>query len=272
MLGKKIQQLRKDNGMSQEELASKLTLSRQAISKWELGESVPDTENVVQLSKLFGVTTDYLLYDDYEENKINSITDRDAESISEENIDENDASPEKSINIKTRIEKHRVWIIVVLLTVLAALIILLLTRMNYVQVFINSPESSEVYALLSVNNIRMKVEEGNIYVPESIVEEALQIILENGFIPASGSARAGNILNIQLAEDLKAQIIQLHKIEDALVVVNDGLVSVLLTIANDEELTDPEIQTLYSLIGNAVPRFFDIKITDSNLNFYEIGG
>ena len=66
MLGRKIQQLRKSRGMSQEELASKLTISRQAISKWELGESMPDTENVVQLSKLFGVTTDYLLYDDYE--------------------------------------------------------------------------------------------------------------------------------------------------------------------------------------------------------------
>ena len=66
MLGSKIQRLRKDNGMSQEELASKLTISRQAISKWELGESMPDTENVVQLSKLFGVTTDFLLYDEYE--------------------------------------------------------------------------------------------------------------------------------------------------------------------------------------------------------------
>ena len=69
MLGKKIQQLRKDSGMSQEELASKLTISRQAISKWELGESMPDTENVVQLSKLFGVSTDYLLKDELEADK-----------------------------------------------------------------------------------------------------------------------------------------------------------------------------------------------------------
>ncbi|MDR2569638.1 MAG: helix-turn-helix domain-containing protein [Oscillospiraceae bacterium] len=65
-LGEKILQLRKVNGMSQEELASQLTISRQAISKWELGESVPDTENVLQLSKLFGVSTDYLLNDNYE--------------------------------------------------------------------------------------------------------------------------------------------------------------------------------------------------------------
>lgn len=65
-LGDKIHQLRKASGMSQEELASQLTISRQAISKWELGESVPDTENVLQLSKLFGVSTDYLLNDDCE--------------------------------------------------------------------------------------------------------------------------------------------------------------------------------------------------------------
>ncbi len=52
MLGEKIQRLRKEKGLSQEQLAAQLTISRQAISKWELGESMPDTENIVQLSKL----------------------------------------------------------------------------------------------------------------------------------------------------------------------------------------------------------------------------
>jgi transcriptional regulator with XRE-family HTH domain len=65
MLGEKIRQLRKGRGLSQEELAGQLTVSRQALSKWELGESVPDTENVVQLSKIFNVSTDYLLNEDY---------------------------------------------------------------------------------------------------------------------------------------------------------------------------------------------------------------
>ena len=64
--GEKIQFLRKQNGMSQEQLASQLTVSRQAISKWELDSSVPDTDNVVQLSKLFKVSADYLLNDDIE--------------------------------------------------------------------------------------------------------------------------------------------------------------------------------------------------------------
>ena len=64
LLGEKIQILRKQKGISQEQLAAQMTVSRQAISKWELGESVPDVENVVQLSKIFNVTTDYLLQSD----------------------------------------------------------------------------------------------------------------------------------------------------------------------------------------------------------------
>ena len=62
-LGEKIQRLRKEKGISQEELAAQLSVSRQAVSKWELGESMPDTENVVRLSNLFEVTTDFLLKD-----------------------------------------------------------------------------------------------------------------------------------------------------------------------------------------------------------------
>ena len=52
--------------MSQEDLAEKLDVSRQAISRWESGAAMPDANNILQLSKLFGVTTDYLLNDDYQ--------------------------------------------------------------------------------------------------------------------------------------------------------------------------------------------------------------
>jgi transcriptional regulator with XRE-family HTH domain len=65
-LADKILNLRKVHGISQEVLAWKLNVSRQAISRWEMGTAQPDTQNVLQLSKLFGVTTDYLLNDDYE--------------------------------------------------------------------------------------------------------------------------------------------------------------------------------------------------------------
>lgn len=63
IFGEKLQLLRKQKGLSQEKLSEQLKVSRQAISKWELGESLPDTENVVKLSKLFGVSIDYLLND-----------------------------------------------------------------------------------------------------------------------------------------------------------------------------------------------------------------
>ena len=65
-LSDKIVKLRKVNGWSQEELAEKLNVSRQAISRWEGATAQPDATNILQLSKLFGVTTDYLLNDEYE--------------------------------------------------------------------------------------------------------------------------------------------------------------------------------------------------------------
>lgn len=63
-LGEKIQQLRKTIDLSQEQLAEQLNVSRQAVSKWELGESLPDINKIIQLSKLFQVSTDYLLHDE----------------------------------------------------------------------------------------------------------------------------------------------------------------------------------------------------------------
>lgn len=67
MIGNKISFCRKKAGMSQEALATKLNISRQAVSRWETGEAVPDTDKIIQLSRLFHVSTDYLLLDEIEE-------------------------------------------------------------------------------------------------------------------------------------------------------------------------------------------------------------
>ena len=61
----KIIKHRKANGWSQEDFAEKLNVSRQAVSRWENGTALPDAQNILQISKLFRVTTDYLLNDDY---------------------------------------------------------------------------------------------------------------------------------------------------------------------------------------------------------------
>lgn len=59
----KLYELRKQKGFSQEELASRLNVSRQTVSKWELGESSPDMEKLVAMSDLFGITLDELVLD-----------------------------------------------------------------------------------------------------------------------------------------------------------------------------------------------------------------
>ena len=64
-LGNKISKIRKDNNLTQEDFAEKLDVSRQAISRWENGTALPDAQNILQISKLFNVTADYLLNDDY---------------------------------------------------------------------------------------------------------------------------------------------------------------------------------------------------------------
>ena len=63
-IANRLVELRKKNGYSQEELAAKLGLSRQAISKWERAEASPDTDNLICLAKLYGVSLDELLKND----------------------------------------------------------------------------------------------------------------------------------------------------------------------------------------------------------------
>ena len=63
----KLIQLRKKNGWSQEDLANEIGVSRQSVSKWESAQSVPDLNKVLKLSKIFNVSTDYLLKDEIEE-------------------------------------------------------------------------------------------------------------------------------------------------------------------------------------------------------------
>lgn len=76
ILADKIIRLRKKNGWSQEELAERMNVSRQAVSKWEAAQTTPDLEKILLLGKLFGVTTDFLLKDELE-----------SEEFTEENTD-----------------------------------------------------------------------------------------------------------------------------------------------------------------------------------------
>ena len=62
-LAEKLFELRKEKGWSQEKLAEQINVSRQSISKWESGQVLPEIEKIIEISKIFQVTTDYLLLD-----------------------------------------------------------------------------------------------------------------------------------------------------------------------------------------------------------------
>ena len=77
ILADKIIEERKKNGWTQEDLAQKLGVSRQSVSKWESTGAVPDLKKIIQLADLFGVRTDYLLKDEIEKEKIDIPCDTD---------------------------------------------------------------------------------------------------------------------------------------------------------------------------------------------------
>ena len=66
-LSQKLYSLRKKSGLSQEQLAEQLNVSRQAISKWESGISIPESDKLLAISKYFKVSLDYLMKEDYED-------------------------------------------------------------------------------------------------------------------------------------------------------------------------------------------------------------
>jgi len=100
-LSEKIMNLRKKNGWSQEELAERLDISRQSVSKWESGESIPTLEKIIKISEIFDVSTDYLLKDDFKEEKF----DRSESSIYMNKIEENSYINNRNISSDIAIDR-----------------------------------------------------------------------------------------------------------------------------------------------------------------------
>ncbi|MBO7176014.1 MAG: helix-turn-helix transcriptional regulator, partial [Clostridia bacterium] len=99
ILADKIIDLRKKQGWSQEELAEQLGVSRQSVSKWESGMSVPDLNKIIAMSELFGVSTDYLVKDTLEEPTPSETEARDtaapARTVTAEEANDDRAAVEK---------------------------------------------------------------------------------------------------------------------------------------------------------------------------------
>ena len=88
ILAEKIMNLRKKNGWSQEELAAKLNVSRQSVSKWESAMSVPELDKILLLSQIFEVSTDYLLKDENTEEDYAPVSQESAPALRRVSMEE----------------------------------------------------------------------------------------------------------------------------------------------------------------------------------------
>ena len=114
----KLIKLRKSKGLSQEELAEMLDVSRQAISRWELESTLPDVPNLLKISEIFGVTTDYLVHDDYE-------SDEDMPIVQEKN--------EEITNIRAKRKKYHLVSAICFLIAVFCSVFSMLVSVNDVQ-------------------------------------------------------------------------------------------------------------------------------------------
>ena len=125
----KLVDLRKKSGWSQEELAEKLNVSRQAVSKWEGAQSVPDMARIIQLSELFGVSTDYLLKDNLEPADAAAGTDLTRETLPD-NPSCTVGMEEANAFLKVKEENSRRVALGVMLCILSPVALILLGGMN----------------------------------------------------------------------------------------------------------------------------------------------
>ena len=138
-IANRLQKLRKENGYSQEELAEKLGISRQAVSKWERAESSPDTDNLILLAELYNVSLDYLLKIS-DENELKELKENQKEIAEEDDDDEDEEESSRGVkNVITSIIPiaitityfivsglfdlwHPAWILFLLIPVLESLV------------------------------------------------------------------------------------------------------------------------------------------------------
>ena len=114
-MSEKLIELRKEKGWSQEDFAEKLEVSRQAVSRWENETALPDAQNILRISKLFNVTADYLLNDDYEDR---------ADTV---RLESDSAEPQQTVKKKKMFRNTAALIFIIVLVAYATVLTVKLT-------------------------------------------------------------------------------------------------------------------------------------------------
>ena len=145
ILAEKIMQLRKKNGWSQEELAGKLGVSRQSVSKWESAMSIPDLDKILQMSEIFEVTTDFLLKDEMTEEV---YVPGNPDTGEEEAVLRRVTMEEAQAFIKLRLDSMKKMAVGVAACILSPILLILLPALAEFQVIPLSEESAGAIGLV----------------------------------------------------------------------------------------------------------------------------
>ena len=204
-MGKFIYKMRTENNLSQYQLAELIPISRQAVSKWERGETIPDSSTLLKLSELFNVTINELLIGEKKEN----ITIEELETTTLNIIDESNKKAKKILrNFKISV---------------SIITVLLLAFLTYY--FINSYNSIKIYKISGENK--------NIYIKDGIFVQANnKIYIKVGNIKNNNNLEISKISIYYLDSKNKKELIYENKDAEKLTIIDYGGYSEKMSLIN----------------------------------------
>ncbi len=153
-IGAKIQTLRKQRGMSQEQLAEALGVSRQAVSKWEAEQSVPDIDKIISICDYFGVTTDYIL-----RNAEITQNEPQSEPLVQNTYNVNENEVERDNEAKTRQSALLLAVAIVMYILCVVPVIIIQNEIGVVLMFAMIAAATGIIVYRSILNSKNKSEE-----------------------------------------------------------------------------------------------------------------
>ena len=240
-IGKFIYELRKSKNLSQYQLADMIPISRQAVSKWERGESVPDSQTLLQLSDIFDVTINELLTGERKNN--NSI--KDLEKTTLKILDE-------SNNKSKRIKKNfRISVITI--------IILLISFLSYY--FINSYNSIKVYTI-NGSGKNSYIKDGILFVTKK------KVYIKLGKVNYPEDKTVSNIKLYYLNNNKKHYIIASNEVEDLYIADYNGYSERIFIMNLDKIMKNTYLEINYDdETSDKIKLNFDRDYTNTNFFF-----
>lgn len=197
-VGKRIQQLRKQANLTQEQLAEKLSVSRQAVSKWESDFNQPDIKTLIALAEIFEVTVDDLVrYQEESEEEIVEI------NVSDENV----LKKQEEI-LKVHKKNHRLLVFIVSIIVILLIIFIICPIMGTIGQTIQYNKENEIHSHIN-DELEKQALVGGIYIQADVTDFEKQMMKVNGNLSLMSSTPFEEKTLTLIYEDQTKEIIQL---------------------------------------------------------------